>query len=79
MGKVRLEIEVDEQTASDVETLETRFFAWTRAKTEEEKNRIVNSNDELLRRNPQALMIHMLRPPHLLQQPTPPDSRTTVH
>ena len=61
-------IEVDDKTYSDIETLETRFFAWKRAKTQEEKEAIVKSNQPLVRENPQALIVHSMRPPRLFRE-----------
>lgn len=61
----KLEIEVDDKTAADLETAETMFCAWVRAKTEKEKEAIIDKTTKVFRDNPIALLIHKLRPPKL--------------
>lgn len=60
-----IEIEVDEQTASDIESLETRYCAWIRAKDSKERQSILDKGEPLVRRNPLAFFLHRHRPPSL--------------
>lgn len=66
-GTVKLEVLVDEQTAADVEAMETLFFQWRRQNGKNEKlaKICLDKVVEIMNRNPQAAAIHFMRPPSI--------------
>ena len=61
----KLEIEVDDKTAADIEMAETMFCAWVREKSEAKKEEILEKVSKVFEKNPKAFAVHRLRPPSI--------------
>jgi len=69
-GTVKLEVLVSEETAADVEALETLFFQWKRQNGKNEKlaKICLDKAVAIMRRNPQAVAVHFMRPPSIFEK-----------
>ena len=61
---VRIEVEVDEKTASDIEALETLYFQSKRVWTDRKKvEELATKAAGIGAKNPRALFVHIMRNP----------------